>query len=156
PCLICPICVAKEKRARVLVAIKANGKPVNEPAKVEEPANVQEPAEEEGGCPAHEDPGEEPRIERFSIGELLGQYPRLHPPVLEGLVREGETANIISLSKIGKSWFAYLLALSIVTGRPFLGRFATSQGRVLLIDNELHKPTIASRIRTVADALDIP
>ena len=32
----------------------------------------------------------------------------------------------------------------------------TAQGRVLLVDNELHRPTIASRIRCVADALGIP
>lgn len=105
--------------------------------------------------PSYEWQPERRPIERFSFAQLLALHPQLHPPVVEGLFREGETANIISVSKIGKSWLAYGLALSIITGRHWLGRFKTSQGRVLLIDNELHKPTLVYRIKTVADALAI-
>lgn len=103
-----------------------------------------------------DEPPAKPPIERFTFRKLHQSYPRLHPPIIDGLLRERETANIISVSKIGKSWLAYNLALCIVTGRPWLDRFATTRGRVLLIDNELHKPTLASRIPTVADALEIP
>jgi RecA-family ATPase len=94
-------------------------------------------------------------VEQFTIGQLQDRYPRLYPPLIDGVLREQETANIISVSKIGKSWLAYGMLLCIVTGRPWLDRFATSRGKVLLIDNELHKPTIAYRIRTVAEALSI-
>ena len=96
-----------------------------------------------------------PRIARFTAGNLITEFPRLNPPVVEGLIREGETCNIISLSKFGKTWLTYGLAFSIITGRPWLDRFATSQGRVLIIDNELHKPTIGSRLKTVADAMGV-
>lgn len=95
-----------------------------------------------------------PPIERFTLRNLRVQYPHLHPPLIEGLLRDRETANIISVSKIGKSWLAYSLLLSVATGRPWF-RFPTQQGRVLLIDNELHRPTLANRIYTVGGALEI-
>ena len=119
-------------------------------------------AQERGYPPDPEQNGEQsawatrPPIERFLLHELTEKYPHLHAPVVNGLFRERETVNVISTSKVGKSWLAYSLALSIVTGRHWLERFATSAGRVLLIDNELHRPTLAFRIPTVADALAIP
>jgi hypothetical protein len=103
-----------------------------------------------------EDADREP-IERLSFAELRAAHPHLHKPVVDGLLRAGEVANIISTSKVGKSWLVYDLALSIITGRPWLDRFATSPGgKVLIVDNELHAPTLAHRIPTVADALSIP
>jgi hypothetical protein len=63
--------------------------------------------------------------------------------------------NLISVSKIGKSWLLYSLLLSIVTGRPWLGRFPIAKGRVLLIDNELHKETLAYRLKAVAEAMGL-
>ena len=50
------------------------------------------------------------------VGELVKQHAQLRPPVVEGLLRRGETANIIAAAKVGKSWLAYSLALSVVTG----------------------------------------
>ncbi|MEX0641919.1 MAG: AAA family ATPase [Pirellulales bacterium] len=94
--------------------------------------------------------------EQFTLRELRQQYPTLNPPIVDGLFRAGETVNVISHSKAGKSWFAYLLALSIIDGCDFLGRFRTTPGKVLLIDNELHRCTLAYRIPAVADALGIP
>ena len=58
--------------------------------------------------------------------------------------------NIIANSKAGKSWLVNDLALSVATGRPWLGIFPTVQGHVLIIDNELHPETIAFRLREVA------
>ena len=91
-----------------------------------------------------------------SVGALMKQYPRLRPAVVEGLLRSGEVANIVSASKVGKSWLAYGLALSVATGRKWLDTFPTEAGRVLLIDNELHRETLANRIPTVAGAMFIP
>jgi hypothetical protein len=96
------------------------------------------------------------RRDRFTLAELRAAHPTLNPIVVDGLLRQGETANIISVSKIGKSWLAYNLALSQITQRPWLGRFNTSGGRVLIIDNELHASTLAHRIPTVGDAMGIP
>ena len=60
--------------------------------------------------------------------------------------------NVIAPPKAGKSWLVTDLALSIATGRPWLGTFQTRQGNVLLLDNELHAETSADRIPRVADA----
>lgn len=91
-----------------------------------------------------------------SFASLAERNPSLYEPVIDGLIRRGETANIIAASKVGKSWLAYNVALSIVTGRSLWDAFPCSPGRVLLVDNELHAPTIAHRIPKVADALGIP
>ena len=63
--------------------------------------------------------------------------------------------NLISVSKIGKSWLLLNLLLCIVTGKKWLGRFNCRQGPVLLIDNELKPPVLAKRIRTVAEKMGI-
>jgi len=38
-----------------------------------------------------------------SLGELIAAYPSLRPPVIEGLLRQGETMNVIAPSKTGKA-----------------------------------------------------
>jgi hypothetical protein len=96
-----------------------------------------------------------PAIEKFTARTLMQKHPRLHEPIIGHLLRAGETMNIISVSKIGKSWLLYSLLLSLVTGRPWLGRFPTSKGKCLLIDNELHPPTLANRLKTVAEEMKI-
>lgn len=96
-----------------------------------------------------------PPVERIPFRQLQADHPKLHPPVVDQWLREGETGNLISGSKIGKSWLVYYIILCFVTVRAIFDRFSVSGGRVLLIDNELHPPTIVSRIKTVADALGI-
>lgn len=94
-------------------------------------------------------------VERFSLRQLADTYHELHPIVIGGLIRERETANLISGSKIGKSWLAYNLACSYVTQQPWLGKFPTAGGNVLLADNELHRPTLAFRFKAVAASMGI-
>ena len=86
------------------------------------------------------------------VADLMEQHPRLRTPIIDGLLREGETMNVIAPPKAGKSWLVTDLALSIATGRHWLGAFPTRQGNVLLLDNELHAETSADRIPRVADA----
>jgi hypothetical protein len=92
----------------------------------------------------------------ITLGELLDTYPVMRPPVIDGLLRVGETMNIISATKVGKSWLVYDLALAIATGKLWLETFAVMQGKVLVIDNELHRETIAARFRRMAEARNIP
>jgi hypothetical protein len=87
-----------------------------------------------------------------TVRELGIAYPVLRPPVIHGLLREGETMNVIASPKTGKSWLTIDLALSVATGRPWLGRFQTVRGDVLIIDNELHPETSSHRIPRVAEA----
>jgi len=49
--------------------------------------------------------------------------------------------------KKGKSWFALNLAISIVTGEPFLGRFEVTQGSVLYLDFEQPETKIKERLK---------
>jgi hypothetical protein len=91
-----------------------------------------------------------------TVGRLLADYPELRRPTIHGLLREGETGNLISASKKGKSWLAVDLALAVATGRLWLGTFQTAKGKVLILDNELHGETSADRIPRVAEARLIP
>jgi hypothetical protein len=91
-----------------------------------------------------------------TVGKLLADYPDLRRPTIHGLLREGETGNLIAASKKGKSWLAVDLALAVATGRPWLGTFQTARGKVLILDNELHGETSADRIPKVAEARLIP
>tara|TARA_R110002072_G_C7974418_1_gene535196 strand:- start:7227 stop:8663 length:1437 start_codon:yes stop_codon:yes gene_type:complete len=90
-----------------------------------------------------------------SAADLQTQYSDLKPVLVDGLIRRGETANVISATKVGKSWLSYDLCLSVATGNAWCGRFTTKQGRVLLIDNELHKETLAYRISKVTRAMGL-
>ncbi len=98
-------------------------------------------------------PNTEPAPPQFiSVRQLMAACPALRPPVIEGLLREGETMNLIASPKTGKSWLVLDLAIAVATGRPWLGRFPTVAGDVLIIDNELHGETSANRIPKVAKA----
>ncbi|QDT56897.1 Regulatory protein RepA [Caulifigura coniformis] len=101
-------------------------------------------------------PAEESRILKpLTFGDLAKQYPEMRPIIVDGLLRQGETMNLIAPPKVGKSWLAYNLALSIVTGREWLDTFACTPGKVLILDNELHPETIAHRLPVVAEAMGL-
>lgn len=93
---------------------------------------------------------------KFSLAELCKEFPSLRPAVIHGIARQGETVNVISNSKAGKTCLVHGLIICEITREPWLGRFNTSGGRVLLLDNELHPDLLAYRIRTVGDAMGIP
>jgi hypothetical protein len=82
---------------------------------------------------------------------LVAAHPSYKTPIVDGLLREGETMNIIAAPKIGKSWLALLLVFCIANGVPFLGR-RCAKGGVLILDNELHPETAAQRLRVLAAA----
>lgn len=92
----------------------------------------------------------------LNVGQLLHEFPELRTPVIHGLLRSGETMNVIAPPKYGKSWLVTDLALAVATGRQWLDVFQTEQGNVLILDNELHPETSANRIPKVAKARDIP
>lgn len=90
-------------------------------------------------------------ISPVDVAALHDAHPRLAEYLIDGLLRRGETMNIIAAPKVGKSWLTYSLALAIVTGELWLGQFQCRAGRVLTIDNELHPATLAHRVRVAAD-----
>lgn len=86
-----------------------------------------------------------------SIRALGIAKPALRPALIDGVLRIGETMNVIAAPKVGKSWLVTDLALAVASGRPWLGA-ATERRDVLIIDNELHGETSANRIPKVANA----
>lgn len=86
--------------------------------------------------------------EILTIREMMDAYPEENQPVIEGLLRRKETANLIAPSKIGKSHLVMMLTYAIVTGGKFLGRQCT-KGKVLIIDNELNPPTTVARNKSL-------
>jgi len=91
----------------------------------------------------------------ISIESLVAAHPRLRLPIIEGLLRVGEVANLIAKSKVGKSWLTYYIGLCVACGIKLFGEYQCYVGPVLLIDNELHPETLAHRIPEVAGALGI-
>jgi len=81
-----------------------------------------------------------------TAADLVRDYPVMHEPVIEGLLRVGEILNVIAGPKVGKSWLVHWLIIAVALGLDWLG-MRTRKGRVLLIDGELHKPTLAARLK---------
>jgi hypothetical protein len=94
-------------------------------------------------------------VDVLRASALLAAHPKLRPSIIDGLARKGETINIVSVSKVGKSWLGYTLLLSVAVGWRWLQRFSCEKGRVLLIDNELHRETLARRLSTTAEAMGL-
>lgn len=94
------------------------------------------------------------RIAPVSVDRLIAEHPDMHQPVIHGLLRRGETMNVIAAAKTGKSFMVGGLAWCVATGRHWLSH-QVEQGRVLIIDNELHESTFANRVWNIADAMMI-
>ena len=106
--------------------------------------------------PPDEPPVVPPEIAILPVSgtDLVRDNPDLNPPVINGLLRIGETANLIAGPKMRKSFLTLQLALCVHSGRAFLGH-ETTPGNVLIVDNELHPQTLANRLRSVSDSLMI-
>jgi hypothetical protein len=89
------------------------------------------------------------------LSELIKLYPHLNDPIIDRLLRRGETMNIVAPSKAGKSWLSNHCGLCFASGQLFLGEFKCTPGRVLLLDNELHRNTIGFRNKKVAEAMGL-
>ena len=85
-----------------------------------------------------------------SAVRMAKQFPALRPIVIDGLLRQGETMNVIGASKAGKSWLIHGLAVAVANGLWWLAREVTP-GKVLIIDNELHPETLIDRLQKVAE-----
>lgn len=97
---------------------------------------------------------QDPEPGPVALGQLIESHPKLHEIVVDGFLRRGETENLIAPPKRGKSWLVMGLAFAVAQGRPWLGQVCR-QGSVLIVDAELHPATIAHRMRTVAEALEV-
>ena len=89
-----------------------------------------------------------------SVSQLWKDNKTMRLPIVHGLLREGETCNVIASPKVGKSFLAGGLAWSIAAGRSWMG-FETMQGNVLIIDNELHTETLSKRLSDIAEGMEV-
>jgi hypothetical protein len=133
------------------------GKPADEqPLPEDQRGDAWEPNEDRlPGANGEQQATPAPALTIVPFAEFVEQNPTLRAPLIDGLMRQGETMNIIAAPKVGKSWLTLSLAFAVAQGQQWLG-FSTTQGRVLLIDNELHKETQADRLRKMAATLSIP
>ncbi len=105
--------------------------------------------------PSPDDEHAEP-LAVVAAGQLLTDFPELRKPLVEGFMRMTETANMIDAAKGGKTHTAIDLALSVATGRAWLGRFTIANpGPVLYVDAELHPNTMSRRIASICSARGI-
>jgi hypothetical protein len=86
--------------------------------------------------------------------ELIAKHPELRPAIAYGLLRQGETMNVVAAPKVGKSWLVHTLAVAVARGAKWLA-WDTYPGRVLLIDAELHPETLAYRLRRACENANI-
>lgn len=82
----------------------------------------------------------------------------IFPPVylLEGLIPEGKVCTFFAEGGSVKTWSAFALAISVATGRPWLGH-TVKQGRVVYMDYEDGRYEFQRRMRILNGGLeDIP
>ena len=89
------------------------------------------------------------------ITDLVQRFPSMRPSVIEGVLRQGESMNIIAPPKTGKSFLVGGLAWCVATGRPWLSH-DVRQCKVLVVDNELHDESLAIRYDRIANDMMIP
>jgi len=90
-----------------------------------------------------------------TLDELRKASPERRPYVIEGLLRRGETMNLIAAPKTGKSWFVYNLAARLATGGEFMGWTSPHNLKCMIVDNELHPEELAFRVGSVQDAMEV-
>lgn len=90
----------------------------------------------------------------YTASELVVKFQAMQEPIIDGVLRRGETMNLVGPSKMHKSWMVLGMCLDVATGDDWL-TFPTKPGKVLLLDNELHHPTLANRLQKMADARNL-
>jgi hypothetical protein len=98
-------------------------------------------------------------LDRFkprSIRELVRQHPVMKEVLIDQIMRVEEVGNLVAGTKLHKTYLIIDLAITMATGGKWLGEYQTKQGRVLILDNELHPETSADRYKKVGSHRGIP
>lgn len=90
----------------------------------------------------------------LSIHDLLSRDIPAPPALVHGLIDGGTGVLLAGPPNVGKSWFAFELALAVSTGTPFLG-YQTEQAPVLVIDEEGTEWGDQSRFRMMVEGREI-
>lgn len=87
-----------------------------------------------------------------NMADTWDNLPKLAPPLIDGVLRQGHKMLLAGPSKAGKSYALIELCCSIAEGRPWLG-FSCAQGRVMYVNLELDRASCLHRFRDVYEAL---
>jgi RecA-family ATPase len=99
--------------------------------------------------------GKETNFDPKSAENLLSEKAESIHWVWERFIPEGGLVLLAAFMKVGKSTFAYPLAISIAQGRPFLG-YQTRKGAVLILAVEEHERDVKLRLRRFGMRPDDP
>jgi KaiC/GvpD/RAD55 family RecA-like ATPase len=81
----------------------------------------------------------------MSLSDLIAQTDEEIEWVWDLYLPKGRLTLLVAFMKVGKSTFAYALAIAIAQGRPFLGH-STRQGPVLILALEEHVQDVKTRL----------
>lgn len=94
-------------------------------------------------------------LQGIKLNHLTGDFEKLAPELIKGVLREGHKLQISGASKAGKSFLMAELCIAIAEGREWLGR-QCSQGRVLYLNLENDARSSHNRFERIYEALEIP
>lgn len=80
-----------------------------------------------------------------SLRELVSENRDSRKPVVDGILRPGETLNIIAPPGTGKSRLALALAVSVAAGIPWIGR-RCERGKVLVASTDLSERMLTAKM----------
>lgn len=75
------------------------------------------------------------RSKLVDMKTLMKEKPNI-PWIIKPYIAKGDLAVMGAIYSTGKTWVAMDLAISICTGRPFLGEYPQTTGPVLIVDSE--------------------
>lgn len=90
-----------------------------------------------------------------SLTDFWDNMPKLAPPLIEGVLRQGHKMLMAGPSKAGKSFALIELSIAIAEGTKWMG-WQCTQGKVLYVNLELDRASCLHRFKDVYQALGIP
>lgn len=99
----------------------------------------------------------ESRFHPFTLADLYNEKLPEIQWVVKDLIPLGGITAFTGESNSFKSFLTLALAASVVNGEPYLGHFPTTQGRVLIVDEENNRSIIRNRFEAlgVVPSLDV-
>lgn len=92
----------------------------------------------------------------LSLDEIFF-YPEIEADwLVDSLVISNGITLITALPNHYKSFVTQMIAVSVASGKPFLGRFKSQQGNVLIIDREIPPMRLKKRWKLIGDTEGLP
>jgi len=90
-----------------------------------------------------------------SLTDYWNDMPKLAPPLIHGVLRQGHKMLMAGPSKAGKSFALIELSIAIAEGDKWMG-WQCTQGKVLYVNLELDRASALHRFKDVYTALGMP